>query len=69
MPKPTTASPIRTSIRLPSACPECQGEREYRYHADPTGTAPPMRSRNDTGWHDGWWHKRCWACGGSGSAR
>ncbi len=44
-------------------CPECDGLGRYAYHHDPL-------YRDHVGgsavYHDGWWWKPCWYCGGTG---
>lgn len=70
MSKPTTATSIQPPLRRPLTCPECDGAREYPYHPDETGEVPPYAHNSPvgTGWHDGFWWKRCWLCGGTGEA-
>jgi hypothetical protein len=59
----------RSPATAASPCPECLGAKEYPYHADPAGVLRPygLDSPVGTGWHDGWWWKRCWHCHGTGN--
>lgn len=50
-----------------ATCPECGGRGEYEYHKDANGLDEPQQHYTSTGWHDGWWWKRCWYCNGSGA--
>ena len=56
---------MNESSQAPKTCPECLGTGTYRYHQDPNGDNPPVSSRNDAGWKDGWWLKVCWRCRGT----